>query len=279
MDARNGAVHVPRLRSGRWAIGVFAVLAVVLASSGLAQASYEAGMHAFVTGKFGEALKNFEPMVAQHHSPSQTALGLMYLNGLGVPKDPMRAADLFTQAATSGNAAAAHYLGSLYRRGVGVPQCLDLAYRWILQSAQSGYPEAEVNLGVLYEQGLGVAADDEQAAHWYNRAAVRGLGDGLYRLALLYDAGRGVEQDATKAAALFERASARSNAQARTALGRKYYVGDGVPQDLVVAYMYLTLGAGLGDNSGTELLNQIELELAPSRLDEARRLARSWRPF
>ncbi len=59
MDACNGAAHDPRPRLGRWAIGLVGALAIVLASSGLAQASYEAGMHAFVTGKFDEALKNF----------------------------------------------------------------------------------------------------------------------------------------------------------------------------------------------------------------------------
>ncbi len=279
MDAGNGAAHVPRPRSGQWAVGLFGALAIVLGSSGFVQAGYEAGMHAFVTGKFDEALKNFEPMVEQRHSPSQTALGLMYLNGLGVRKDPARAALLFTQAAASGNVAAANYLGALYQFGVGVPRRPDLAYRWYLQSAEGGYPEAELSLGNIYEQGLGVAVDDEQAAHWYGRAAARGLGDALYRLALLYDAGRGVEQDASKAAVLLERASARSNAQARTALGRKYYTGDGVSMDPVVAYMYLTLGAGLGDNSGAGIMNQIELELTPSQLDEARRLARNWRPF
>ena len=78
---------------------------------------------------------------------------------------------------------------------------------------------------------------------------------------------------------LLERASARGNAQSRTALGRKYYNGDGVPTDPVVAYMYLTLGSGLGDNSGAGLMNRIELELTPTQLDEARRLARNWRPF
>lgn len=279
MDACNGAAHDPRPRFGRWAISLVGALAIVLASSGLAQASYEAGMHAFVTGKFDEALKNFEPLVEQNHSPSQTALGLMYMNGLGVRKDPARAALLFIQAAASGNVAAANYLGALYQLGVGVPRRLDWAYRWYLQAAEGGYPEAELSLGIVYEQGLGVAVDDEQAAKWYGRAAARGLGDALYRLALLYDAGRGVEQDATKAAVLLERASARSNAQARTALGRKYYNGDGVPMDPVVAYMYLTLGAGLGDNSGAVIMNQIELELTPTQLDEARRLARNWRPF
>lgn len=279
MDACNGAAHVSRPRSRHWVIALFGALAIVLGSSGIADASYEAGMHAFVTGKFDNALKNFEPMVAQHHSPSQTALGLMYLHGLGVGKDPARAAALFAQAAAAGNVAAANYLGALYQLGVGVPQRLDLAYRWILQSAQGGYPEAELNLGMIFEEGLGVAVDDEQAAHWYGRAAARGLGDGLYRLALLYDSGRGVEQDATKAAVLLERASARSNAPARSALGRKYYNGDGVKKDPVIAYMYLTLGAGLGDNSAAELMKKIEVELTPARLDEARRLARNWRPF
>ena len=265
--------------AGRWSRRLFLALAIGVGSWEMAQASYEAGMHAFVTGKFDEALKHLEPMAAQQHTPSQTALGLMYLDGLGVGKDPARAAAFFTQAASAGNVAAATYLGLLYQRGVGVPQRHDQAHRWFLQAAEGGYPEAELRLGMLYEQGLGVPVDHARAALWYGRAAARGLGDALYRLALLYDAGRGVAQDAGQAAVLFERAAARSNALARTALGRKYYTGDGVTADPVVAYMYLTLGAGLGDSSGSELMRQIENELTPTQIDEARRLARNWRPF
>ncbi len=259
----------------------FAVIAALLIDLGFsrtADASYEAGMHAFMTGRFDEALAHFEPMVKQRHSLSETALGLMYMNGMGVPKDPARAASLFARAASSGNSAAANYLGILHQAGVGVPLRLDLAFKWFRQSAEGGYPEGELNLGIMYEEGLGVSVDYEQAAAWYGRGATRGLGGALFRLALLYDTGRGVERDGAKSAVLLERASARGNAQARTALGQKYVDGDGVTADPVVAYMYLILGSSLGDKSGAPIMQELERVMTPAQLDEAHRLARNWRP-
>ncbi len=131
-----------------------AALIVVLSFGRMADASYEAGMHAFMTVRFDEALAHLEPMAEQHHSPSETALGLMFMNGMGVPKDPARAVSLFTQAASSWNSAAANYLGILYQAGLGVPLRLDVAFGWFRQSAEGGYPEGELNLAIMYEEGL-----------------------------------------------------------------------------------------------------------------------------
>lgn len=264
-------------RYGRWQSGLTLVLGIILGSSGPAGASYEAGMYAFMTGSYQEALENFLPMIDQRHSPSQTALGLMYLNGLGVEHDPVAATFLFIQAASSGNPAAANYLGLIYQGGATGRRDLEMATRWYRQSAEDGYAEGQLNFGSILEARS--PPDYQGAAEWYGRAADRGLGGALYRLALLYENGTGVGRDAVEAAVLLEKASARGNAQARTALGMKYMTGNGVPANPVVAHMYLTLGASLGDESGEAALRKIELELSPERLAEAQRMARNWRPF
>jgi hypothetical protein len=50
------------------------------------------------------------------------ALALLYIHGIGVPKDPTRAAALFKQACQAGVAAACSSLGFLYDKGTGVPK-------------------------------------------------------------------------------------------------------------------------------------------------------------
>ena len=78
---------------------------------------------------------------------------------------------------------------------------------------------------------------------------------------------------------MLERAAARGNARARTRLGQKYADGCGVKADPVVGYMYLLLGASLGDTTGAETMAELERTLTAAQIDEARRLARNWRPW
>ena len=56
------------------------------------------------------------------HAEAQFNLGVCHRDGLGVPQDMMRAADLFKLAADQGDANAQMSLGAMYANGQGVPQ-------------------------------------------------------------------------------------------------------------------------------------------------------------
>ena len=59
-------------------------------------------------------------MANEGDSTAQTALGLLYERGLGVPHDPLLALIWYRRAASQGDALAEFHIGSLYERGLGV---------------------------------------------------------------------------------------------------------------------------------------------------------------
>lgn len=95
-------------------------------------------------------------------------LGLMSLNGQGVPRDAAQAFTYFQQAASKGDITGQYWLGYCYENAIGTAQNLALAKKWYEQSAQRGdviAAPAMVALGRLYEQGKN-AGDAQGEAEW-----------------------------------------------------------------------------------------------------------------
>ena len=70
-----------------------------------------------------EAFDHYRLAVQAGDSSAMDALGQAYEAGsIGLPRDPLRAAQLFNDAAEAGNPAAMRHLAALYRAGVGVPK-------------------------------------------------------------------------------------------------------------------------------------------------------------
>ncbi len=85
-----------------------AALAWLLAGpAGPAAADYwsefEAGVEAFARGQHGEALRRFRPLAERGDDRAQYWLGIMYVEGKGVPKDHVRAYLWLGLAALQGN--------------------------------------------------------------------------------------------------------------------------------------------------------------------------------
>ncbi|OYU32232.1 MAG: hypothetical protein CFE39_04265 [Comamonadaceae bacterium PBBC2] len=75
-----------------------------------AAVSFEDGLKAAKSGDALVALRHFQVLAAQGHDAAQYNLGLMYLNGLGVPVDANQARYWLGQSAEQGYAKA---LGAL----------------------------------------------------------------------------------------------------------------------------------------------------------------------
>src|SRR3546814_7749698 len=87
------------------------------------------------------------------------------------------------RAAEQGEARAQSNLGLFYMKGEGVSRDPAEAARWWRAAADQGLSQAQFNLGVLYEQGEGVAVDYAEAARWYGLAAAQGDRNAANRLA------------------------------------------------------------------------------------------------
>ena len=106
---------------------------------------------------------------------AQCSLGVMYLMGDGVDKDPAEAARWFREAAEQGHAKGQLYLGVRYARGEGVEKDYSEASNWFRKAAEQGEIGAQFNLGLAYANGEGVDRNDEQAYAWLSLADVSGF--------------------------------------------------------------------------------------------------------
>ncbi|PJK31170.1 tetratricopeptide repeat protein [Minwuia thermotolerans] len=162
-------------------VSLFAIL-FVCAPLAAAEASFRDGLEAYRAGDHPRAAEIWEEAARAGDPAAQRNLGLMYLNGVGVARDPETAADWFRRAAEQDFAPAAANLADLYLKGNGVEADAERAFRYMKQAAEGGLAESMHNLGILHESGYGTARDREAAIRWFRRAAELGFGRAAARL-------------------------------------------------------------------------------------------------
>lgn len=113
-----------------------------------------------------------------------------------------------------------HDLGMLHLQGKDVPRDDVKAFELFRSAAEGGIAEAQCFLGWMCAEGKGLEAPDlPQAVHWYHEAAAQGLSEALFQLALIFlKGGGGVQKDEVHCIELLERASAAGHGPARKRL-------------------------------------------------------------
>ncbi len=139
-----------------------------------AQADYESGVRAYMSGDYETALHEFGLAAASGDRNAQYNVGLMHLKGQGVIADDQEAARWFRKAAVLGQVEAQAFLGALYADGQGVVQDYEQAAYWLAKAAEAGNAAAQCFLGQLYADGLGVEQDLVEAYAWLSVSEVNG---------------------------------------------------------------------------------------------------------
>jgi TPR repeat protein len=88
-----------------------------------------------------------------------------------VSKAP-QAAVLLRKASELGNSEAQNALGELYRQGRGVPKDFELSARYFAQAAQQGEADGAKNIGLAFARGEGAERNLVQAYFWLSIAAM-----------------------------------------------------------------------------------------------------------
>lgn len=132
------------------------------------------GYAAFERGDYEAALRVWRPLAEAGDDLAQYSLGVIYYEGLSVPKDFVEAAIWFRLAAQQGNEGAEYSLGVMYAEGRGVRPDAEQAVRWFRLAADHGVDSAQFNLGLMYATGRGVPADPVVAYAWFILAAEQG---------------------------------------------------------------------------------------------------------
>ncbi len=184
-----------------------------------AQADYAKGIAAYQHGQYTRAAMELTSSAVRGNAKAQTALGLLYELGEGIPQDYPKAVDWYTRAAKRGYVEAQYSLARLYELGLGVIRDDEQAVSWYEAAAKFGHPTAQYNLGLRYQMGKGVPRSLVKAVHWYQKAAVNGEPNAAVNLGYLYATGQGVAADRMLAYAWYSAPGTENIAAAVT--GRK----------------------------------------------------------
>jgi TPR repeat protein len=155
----------------------FLVLAAALtALGGLSAAAdpLQDGARYFQHADYSHALATWRPLAAQGNPIAQNNLGILYLDGKGVPQNTSEAVRYLSLSAAAGSSLGQNNLGGLYRDGKGVPRDYGRATQWFAASASQGNSAGMYNLGLMYEMGQGMKTEPFHAYMWYALAAEQG---------------------------------------------------------------------------------------------------------
>jgi len=173
---------------------------------------------------------------------AEAVIGLKYLDGQGIPADPVQASKWLQKAADAGQAVAQYRLGTMYERGQGVTANPVTAAKWYQAAANLGNRKAMHNLAVAFAEGSTGKKDMAESARWFSKAAALGLSDSQFNLAVLYER------------------------------------GDGVPQSLIDAYKWYSIAAGAGDAESKTRLAVLSTQLPETDRAAALRSAQAFKP-
>lgn len=168
-----------------------------------------------------DGLRHIQRAADAGSSEGAHRLALVYAQGIpGTPRDEARALQLFQKAASAGHTRAQINLGILYMRGLGVPRDLINARAWLEKAAASGDPQALYTLGrAMDESSEQVAPDPVRAADLYRRAAEKGHVLAGLRYGLALSEGIGIKRDVAAAQRWLVQARDNGVPEAALALG------------------------------------------------------------
>lgn len=150
---------------------MYARLFVILAASLLGtvlRADFAAGMKAYENHDYVTALKEWQPLAQSGDAAAQFNLGLMYLDGTGVPQSVTHSVEWFRRSADQGYAKAQYNLGAMYAVGRGVRRDYISAHMWLNLCAATGDPKciAQRDLVATKLKARDLAAAQRRAAEW-----------------------------------------------------------------------------------------------------------------
>jgi|SRR5665213_1472475 len=224
------------------------------------------------------AVQWFTKAAQQGLARAQNNLGVMYEDGNGVAKDDVEAVKWFRAAAEQGFARAQNNLATKYLNGEGVAKDSVEAVKWFEKSAEQGFPDAQFNLGVMYDNGDGTTKDTVEAAKWYRKAAEQGFAHAESSLAADLFNGEGVAKDPVEAVIWFEKAAEQGLSGAQYNLGQLYNAGTGVPMDYVQAAKWFYLAASQGNEDAKSAYSKLSEIMSPEKISQAQELAKEFVP-
>lgn len=188
---------------------------------------------------------------------AQHLLGLIYVEGRGVPRDDKEAARAWKIAADRGASGAQYCLGVMHAEGrAGLPEDRQEASRLYKLAADQGHAEAQCALGLRLLEDNKAA----EAARYFKLSADQNHAFGQFNLGMLHLSGRGVPADTREARRLIELASNQDDEDAQCQLGYMHRFGLGAVRNDQEAVRWYKLAAARGHATAQYNLGHMYLE-------------------
>lgn len=153
-------------------------------------------------------------------------MGLAYLEGEGVTRDPVKAARCFQLAVDRGSGKACSELALCYFDGVGVERNPEKAKEILQLGIERGSGICAYNLGVSYYKGrFDGVPDFPQARDCFEKSCALGE-PAFYELAMMYLCGEGIPVDQHKGLNVLMRGAEADDPASLVELGKLYLRGD-----------------------------------------------------
>ncbi len=219
----------------------------------------------------------FQRAADQDDPAGQYHLGLLFLEGRGVPKDIDDASTWLRRANDQDSGLARRSFDALYGAVTTLPDDVVGAATWFRRAAEGGLPYAQLGLAKLNVLRGDSETETDPVAQgemieWLRRAAEQGQPDAQLELGLILR-DLAVHEEA---AIWFFEASKQGQPVAQRELGLCYLEGRGVAGNPLRAHVWLNLAAAAGDVQAMERLDPVEARLSRDDLVEAQRLAFEW---
>ena len=135
-------------------------------SSNLLEITVDRGSDAWARGDFKKAMKLLKPLAEAGQPIAEHRVGVMYVLGQGVDKNPAEAIKWFSKAAEQGQGESQHSMGLRYLWGDGIDKNPETAAAWLTAAANQGIPDSATWLADMYWNGSGVQQDPVEAYKW-----------------------------------------------------------------------------------------------------------------
>lgn len=255
------------------------ILVAALAPTVSAARTVVDGIEAYRSGDYEKAREIWVPLAEKGDAKALFNLGVLYDEGLGVPRDPEKARQFWEKAAERGLLTATHNLALIDIEQAGDDDAaFESALERLKAAADGGYARSQYALGKLYQYGLGVEKDGDLAIRYFEAAAEAGLARAQYNLGKAYRDGDGVEPDPAKAAEWFRRAAEQGDARAQDHYARRLATGDGVAADPVQGLAFALLAARQGNQEALSLAEELKDNLDVFEVERAIQVANAFIP-
>lgn len=199
----------------------------------------------------------FNPNNPEYANPriqSQLHLAQLYMEGSGVPRDPVRARDWYQAAADLEHVPAMFTLARMLQSGYGGAKDPAKAAALYARAAKAGYVPAQFVMARMQQAGQLVPQDAQAAFDLFQQVAFNPKAGvrkvyAEFALAQAYDEGIGVKAEPTRALAFYKVAAVAGHAGAQNALATYFYKGELVAKDLPLARKLFLAAAAQGSDS------------------------------